>query len=155
MYNRAHHTCKKQGDLTSPSKNMREKSRHDRETSNSFIETCFRKKSVVSSHHLKKNCIWSVPLLISFIHVFNFMFCTCITIVDLIFVDFLFYLSCIEICKMYITSKCSFSSIICMFKIWQSWLLYTFEKATNNSSCAKIIKKKITQSNNQCGTGSI
>ena len=70
------------------------------------------------------------------------MFCTCITIVDLIFVDFLFYLSCIEICKMYITSKCSFSSIICMFKIRQSWLLYTFEKATNNSSCAKIIQKK-------------
>ena len=82
------------------------------------------------------------------------MFCTCITVVDLIFVDFLFYLSCIEICKKYITSKCSFSSTICMFKIWQSWLFYTFEKATNNSSCAKIIKK-ITQSNNQCGTGSI
>jgi hypothetical protein len=32
------HTCEKQRDLTSPS----EKWRHDRETCNSFIETCFR-----------------------------------------------------------------------------------------------------------------
>jgi hypothetical protein len=29
---RAHHTCKKQGELTPPSENMREKRRHDRET---------------------------------------------------------------------------------------------------------------------------
>ena len=41
LLSRAHHTHKKQGDLISPSENMREKWRHDRETSNSFIETCF------------------------------------------------------------------------------------------------------------------
>ena len=34
-----------------------------------------------------------------------------------------------------------------------SWL-FSFEKATNNSSCVKIIKN-ITQSNNQFGTGSV
>jgi hypothetical protein len=33
LHCRAHHTCKKQGELTSPSENMREKWRHDRETS--------------------------------------------------------------------------------------------------------------------------
>jgi hypothetical protein len=43
VIDRAHHTCKEQGDLTSPSENMREKWRHDRKISNSFIETCFRK----------------------------------------------------------------------------------------------------------------
>ena len=35
---RAHHTCKKQGDLTSPSETMREKWRHDREISDSVID---------------------------------------------------------------------------------------------------------------------
>ena len=34
-----------------------------------------------------------------------------------------------------------------------SWL-FTFEKATNNSSCVKILKN-ITQSNNTFGTGSV
>jgi hypothetical protein len=35
-----------------------------------------------------------------------------------------------------------------------SWL-FTFEKATNNSRCVKIIKKNIVQSNNKFGTGSV
>jgi len=34
------------GDLTSPSENIREKWRHDRETSNKFIEACFHKNSI-------------------------------------------------------------------------------------------------------------
>ena len=38
----------------------------------------FLQKCVVSLHHLEKNCIWSVPLSISFIFNFKFMFCTCI-----------------------------------------------------------------------------
>jgi hypothetical protein len=69
---RAHHTCKKQGDLTTPSETMREKWRHDRETSNSVIETCFRKNMGFFTFffilHLK--C-----LLISFIFNNKFMFC--------------------------------------------------------------------------------
>jgi hypothetical protein len=40
---------------------------------------------------ISKNCIWSVTLLISFIFNFKFLFCTCIIIVDLIYVDFRFY----------------------------------------------------------------
>jgi hypothetical protein len=87
--------------LTSPSENMREKWRHDRETSNSFIETCFCKN--VSSHHLKKqmhlNCAFANILLISFIFNFKFMFCTCSIVADLTFVDFRFYSFCIEIYK--------------------------------------------------------
>ena len=43
-----------QGNLTSPSVNMREKWRHERETSNSFIETCFR-KNVLFLHTAKRN----------------------------------------------------------------------------------------------------
>ena len=92
MYCRAHHTCKKQGDLTSPSVNMRDKWRHDRETSNNFKETCFCKNVLVSAQHLK--CDFANILLISFIFNFKFMFCTCIIVVDLIFVDFRFYSFC-------------------------------------------------------------
>ena len=54
----------------------------------------FLQKCVVSSHHLKKlhlKCAFANILLISFIFNIKFMFCTCITVVDLIFVDFRFY----------------------------------------------------------------
>ena len=43
---------------------MREKWRHDRETSNNFIETCFC-KNLLLLLIISKNCIWSVTLLIS------------------------------------------------------------------------------------------
>jgi hypothetical protein len=76
----------------------------------------FPQKCVVSSHHLKKNCIWSVPfaniLLISFIFNFESMLRTCIIVVGLIFVDFKFYSFRIEICKIYITSKCEFPPFV-------------------------------------------
>jgi len=54
----------------------------------------FLQKCVVSSHHLKKlhlKCAVANILLISFIFNFKFMFCTCIIVVHLIFVDFKFY----------------------------------------------------------------
>ena len=40
------------------------------------------------------------------------MFCTCIIVVDLIFVDFRFYSFCIEIYKIYITSNCEFPPLV-------------------------------------------
>ena len=50
-----------------------------------------------------KICIWSVPLLIkpnilliSFIFNFKLMLCLCINVVDLIFVDYRFYLFCLK-----------------------------------------------------------
>ena len=110
---RAHHTCKKQGDLTSPSENMREKWRHDRETSTSFIETCFCKNVFFFTTFEKKmylKCTLANILLISFIFNFKFMFCTCIIVVDLIFVDFRYYSFRIEICN--ITSKCVFPPFV-------------------------------------------
>ena len=51
-------------------------------------------------------CAFANILSISFIFNFKFMFCTCIIVVDLIFVDFRFDLFRIEICK--IASKCEF-----------------------------------------------
>ena len=92
---RAHHTCKKQGDLYSPSETMREKWRHDRESSNSVIETCFRKNMFffhILFLYLHLKCVFANILLISFIFINKFMFCICfIIIIDLIFVDFRFY----------------------------------------------------------------
>ena len=92
---RAHHTCKKQGDLTSPSETMREKWRHDRETSNSVIETCFCKNMVFFSQfflYLHLKCVFANILLISFIFNNKFMFCIRFIIInDLIFVYFKFY----------------------------------------------------------------
>ena len=49
---------------------------------------------------------------------------------------------------MYITAKCEFLPLV-------SIKMLTLKKATNNSSCVKIIKKNITQSNNTFGTGSV
>ena len=46
--------AKKQGDLTPPLENMRVKWRHDRETSNSFIDTCFLKNVLFRSIILKQ-----------------------------------------------------------------------------------------------------
>jgi hypothetical protein len=59
--------------LTSPSENMREKSRHDRETTNCFIEACFF-ASFKKKLHFK--CTFANILLISFIFNFKFMFFT-------------------------------------------------------------------------------
>jgi len=101
---KAHHTCKKQEDFTSPSENMREKWRHDRETSNSFIETCFHKNVLflcIIKKKLHLRCAFANILLISFIFNFKLMFCTCIIVVNLIFVNFRFYSFRIEICKIY------------------------------------------------------
>jgi hypothetical protein len=88
MYTRAHHTCKKQGDLTSRSETMRE-------TSNSVIETCFRKNMFffhIFFLNLHLKCVFANILLISFIFKNKFMFFICfIIIIDLIFVDFRFY----------------------------------------------------------------
>ena len=110
-----------QGDLTSPSDNMREKWKHDRETwllpqrtggrSEDFQQLhrdMFPQKCVVSPHHLKKQlhlkCAFANILLISFIFNIKFMFCTCIIVVNLIFVNFRFYSFRIEIYKIYISS---------------------------------------------------
>jgi hypothetical protein len=78
----------------------------------------FLQKCVVSSHHLKKKmhlkCDFANILLISFIFNFKFMLCTCIIVVDLIFVNFRFYSFPIEICKLYtcITSICEFPPFV-------------------------------------------
>ena len=78
----------------------------------------FPKKCVVSSHHLTKKlhlklmCSFANIVFISFIFNFKFMFCTCIIVFDLIFVDFRFYLFRIEIYKIYITSKCEFPPLV-------------------------------------------
>ena len=109
----------------------------------------FPQKCVVSSHHLKKmhwKCAFNFAniLLISFIFNFEFMFCTCIIVVDLIFVDFRFYSFHIEICEIYTTSKCEFLPLFplkCHHVLNLTSWLFTFEKATNNSRCVKIIKK--------------
>jgi len=45
-------------------------------------------------------CAFANILLISFIFIPKFMFCTCIIVVDLIFVDFKLYLFRIEIYKL-------------------------------------------------------
>jgi hypothetical protein len=78
---------------------------HDRETSNSFIETHFLKNvlflRIIKKIHLK--CSFADILLISFISNFTFMCSTCIIVVDLIFVDIRFYSFRIEICNIYIT----------------------------------------------------
>jgi hypothetical protein len=57
-------------------------------------------------------CAFANILLISFIFNFKFMFCTCINVVDLIFVDFRFYSFRIEICKIFITSKFEFPPFV-------------------------------------------
>jgi hypothetical protein len=115
--NSLYHTCKKkQGDFTSPSENMREKWRHDREISNNFIETCFLQRCVVSSCHFflifNLKCAFANILLISFILNFKFMFCSCIIVVYLMFVDFRFDSFHIEIYKICITSKCEFLPLV-------------------------------------------
>ena len=94
--------------------NMREKWRHN-EDFQQLHRDVFPQKCVVSSYHLKKKlhfkCAFANILLISFIFYFKFMFCTCIIVVDLIFVDFRFYLVCIEICKI-VTWKCEFPPFV-------------------------------------------
>ena len=70
----------------------------------------FPQKCVVCLHHLKKlhcMCAFANIFLISFIINFKFMFCTCIIVVDLIFVDFRFYSFRIEICKILIFQNVS------------------------------------------------
>ena len=106
MSPRAHPTLSPQNrDLTSLSESMREKGMHDRDTSNSFIETYFLKNllflRIIKKIHLK--CSFADILLISFIFNFTFMCSTCIIVVDLIFVDLRFYSFRIEICNIYIT----------------------------------------------------
>ena len=66
----------------------------------------FLQKCVVSLHHFK--CAFANIMLISFIFNFKFMFYT----FSLIFVDFRFYLFRIEICKIFITSKCEFPPFV-------------------------------------------
>ena len=105
---RAHHTCKKQGDLTSPSETMREKWRYD-------------------FQQLHRHFFWSVfanILLISFIFTNTFMFCICfIIIIDLIFVWFLDFIHfCLEICKdlnVRFYLPIFYVPKITVFKIWQ------------------------------------
>jgi hypothetical protein len=57
-------------------------------------------------------CAFANILLISVIFNFKFKFCTCIIVVDLIFVHFIFYSFRIEICKIFITSKCEFPPFV-------------------------------------------
>jgi hypothetical protein len=94
--------------------NKRENLRYDRETSNSYIETCFCKnvflRIIFKNLHLKS--AFANFLLISFRFNFRFMFYICIIIIDLIFIDFRFYLFPLEICKIYMTSKYLFPSPI-------------------------------------------
>ena len=57
--------------------------------------------------NLPLKCAFTNILLISFI--FNFKFMFCIIAIDLIVVDFRFYLFRLEICKIYIKQSCIFA----------------------------------------------
>jgi hypothetical protein len=88
------------------------------------------------SHHLKKNylkCFFANILLISFIFNIKFMFCTCIIVVDLIFIYFRFCSFHIEICN--ITSKFEFPPLVSMKTI-------SFGSAKNIGKKEKYYLKK-------------
>ena len=101
---RAHHTCKKQGDW-----------RHDRGDFQQLHRDMFQEKCCFFASFKKKlhlKCAFANILLISFIFNFEFMFCTCIIVVDLIFVDFWYYSFRIEIYKIFITLKFEFPPFV-------------------------------------------
>ena len=92
--------------MASPSWNMREKWRHDRETSNSVVETCFWKMWGFFTFffiYLHLKCAFANILLISFIFNINSYFVFALLL--LLIFDFIHF--CLENCKdIGMTSKC-------------------------------------------------